>query len=173
MSHRAWRTRSAPDDGEPVPREEELGVELQHAPQRVGPLARVALHLLGVPRVGRGPDEQVAATEHPRVGLPGDRVVVGLAFLMAQREAETTDRDVEAVVVGAVRVAVLGRPDQIGEAELAAIDDRVVPRGEDVAVEAGRQRVVGDDLGRRPTLCATASSSQTGTPKTWSMWPWE
>ncbi len=57
-------------------------------------------------------------------------------------------------MVGAVRVAVLGRPHQVGEPELPAVDDGVVAVGEDVAVETRRQGVVGDDLGCSPAaLC--------------------
>ena len=55
-------------------------------------------------------------------------------------------------MVGPVGVAVLGGPVQVGEAELAAVDDGVVAGGEDVAVEAGGQGVVGDDLGGGPAL---------------------
>ncbi len=134
------------DDREPVSGQEELGVEREHAAQGVRPLARVALHLLGVAGVGRGPDEEVTAAQDAGVGLPGDGVVVGLALLVPQGEVDAAHRHVERVVVGPVGVAVLGRPVEVGEAELAAVDDRVVARGEDVAVEAGGQRVMRDDL---------------------------
>ena len=152
VSVRAVRTRSAPMTGKPWPGQEELGVQLEHAAQGGRPLPGVALHLLGIAGVGRGPDEEVAAAQHPAVGLPGHGVVVGLALLVAQREAAAAHRELERVVVGPVRVAVLGRPVQVGEAELPPVDDGVVAGGEDVAVEAGRQRVVGDDLGGGPAL---------------------
>ena len=139
-------------DGEAVPGQEEFGLEPEHAPEGGGPLPRVTLHLLRVPGVGRGPDEEVAAAEHAGVLLPGHGVVVGLALLVAQREPDATDRDVQRVVVGPVGVAVLGGPVQVGEAELPTVDDGVVAGGEDVAVEAGRQRVVRDDLGGGPAL---------------------
>ena len=70
-----------------------------------------------------------------------------------RRENSTppTERS-SAVVVGAVGIAVFRRPVQVLEAELAAVDDRVVAGGEDVAVESGRQRMVGDDLWCAPSL---------------------
>ena len=73
-------------------------------------------------------------------------------FSWRSEKSEAADRELQRVVVGPVGVAVLGRPVQVGEAELPAVDDGVVAGGEDVAVEAGGQRVVRDDLGGGPAL---------------------
>src|SRR6202453_1319155 len=88
-SSRARSARTPPvgsHDRKAVAGEEEFGVELQHAAQGGRPLPRVALHLLRIAGVGRGPDEEVPAAQDPAVGLPGDGVVVGLALLVAGRE---------------------------------------------------------------------------------------
>ncbi len=144
------------DDRVAVPGEKDLGsaagpvVEGQHAPERVGPLQRVALDLLRVAGVGRGPDEQVPAAEHAALGEPCPGVVVGLAAGVVELAGDPADLEVEMVAVGAVRVAVLGRPLERVDRELPPVDDRVVAGGQHVAVEAGRQRLVGDDHRRRP-----------------------
>src|SRR5207302_6307706 len=46
-----------------VARAEEIGVERVHRPQRTRPVVRVALHLLRVTAVRRGPDEEIAGAE--------------------------------------------------------------------------------------------------------------
>ena len=146
------RTRSAPITGNPWPGRRNSASRRQHAPQRLGPLPRVALHLLRVAGVGGGPDEEVAAAEHPRAAC--QVTVWSSVSPFSWRRAKSTPptESVQHLVVGAVRVAVLGGPLQVGEAELAPVDDGVVAGREDVAVEAGRQGVVGDHLGRGPAL---------------------
>ena len=64
------------------------------------------------------------------------------------------------VPVGLVRVAVLGGPLQVVDAELPPVDDLVVAGGGDVAVEPGWHRLVGDD----PRLRASRRSRRLGLP---------
>src|SRR5205807_2090104 len=107
-------------------------------PEGDGPLARVALHLVGVAGVRARPDEEVAAAQDLAVGHPGPRVVVGLAPRVMQLDSYAANFESEGVAVGAVGIAVLSRPAQVGHAELTLVDDLVVASREDVPVEAGR-----------------------------------
>ena len=77
-------------------------------------------------------------------------MVVGLPLLVAEQEIGVADRELQHIVIGAIGVAVVRRPVEVLEAELAPVDDRVVAGGEDVTVEAGRQGMVGDHLRRLP-----------------------
>ena len=153
VSVSAWRTRSAPTTGKPWPGSRTSGSSADHLAQGDGPLPGVALHLLGVAGVGRRPDEEVAAAQHLRARPPtsrcGRRSRPGRGG--ARRPTPPTS-SVEALGVGAVGVAVLGRPPQPGHPELALVDDLVVAGGDDVAVEARRHGVMGHDDGRGPAL---------------------
>ena len=160
----------APHDGDAVSWEEHLGSQRGHLPEGGRPIARVALHLLRVAGVGRGPDEEVATAQHLALGCPGPRVVVGLASRMVQLERGAADVEAEPVAIGLVRVAVLGGPLQVREPELALVDERVVPGGER-SNRAGMASWATTRVRGQPR--PAASSSKTGTPKTWSMWPCE
>ena len=140
----------APHDGDAVSWEEHLGSQRGHLPEGGRPIARVALHLLRVAGVGRGPDEEVATAQHLALGCPGPRVVVGLASRMVQLERGAADVEAEPVAIGLVRVAVLGGPLQVREPELALVDERVVPGGEHVAVEPRGHGLVGHYTGAGP-----------------------
>ena len=91
---------------------------------------------------------QVWSSVSPRVGEP---------------DVSPPDQ-VPAVGVRLVGVAVLPWPDQVVETELAPVDDLVVARGQHVAVEPGRQRLVRQHLGRRPAA-ARPSASNGATPR--------
>ena len=153
--------------------QEDFGPERDHLPKRCGPLAREALDLLGIPAVGRRPYEQVAAAEDPMLGNPGPRVVVGLALGVMQLKIDPTHIEFESICICAVGIPVVGRPREPRDLELPRVDNAVVPGGKDVPVESRRKCFVrNDDNGaRQPFSCA--SLSKTGTPNTWSMWPWE
>ncbi len=126
------------DDGEPVTREEHLRPELRHLPQGHSPLAGVPLDLLGVAGVGGGPDEEVTAAQDLLVGHPGPGVVVGLPPGVVEIEGQPSDLERQTVAVRPVRVAVRRRPPQPRYPELTLVDDLVVARREDVAIETRR-----------------------------------
>ena len=62
------------------------------------------------------------------------------------------DVEVEPGPVGLVGIPVLGRPERLGGAELALVDDPVVPGGLDVPLEARGDRLVRDDPRRGPAV---------------------
>ena len=158
------------DDREPVARQEHLGVDVGHRAQRLGPVLGVALHLLRVAAVRRRPDEQVARAQDAPRRHPHPGVVVGLAAGVVQLEALTTDVEIAARPVGLVGVAVLGRPLEVDQPELAPVDDRVVARGGAVAVEPVGDGLVRDDprcrASRGPSLLLVPLDAEA-----WSIWP--
>ena len=79
-------------------------------------------------------------------------MIVGLATAVPQGEAHPAHLEVERVAVGRVGVAVVGRPDEARDAELARVDDPVVARRQAVAVEAGGNPLVRDHVRLRPAL---------------------
>ena len=160
------------DDGQAVAGQQHLGPSVSHPAQGAAHSRGVALDLLGVAGVGlaqmnRSPQHSTRAR-----GSQVHGVVVGLALSWRSSSVVAADLEVALGRVGLVGVAVLRRPDEVLDAELAPVDDRVVARGAPVAVEARGQVLVGDDVRRRPSRRLVASSSKTPTPKTWSMWPW-
>src|SRR5436190_6897795 len=60
----------AADDREAVARQQDVGTERVHLAERGGPVARIALDLLRVAAVGRGPDEHVAREQDATRGRP-------------------------------------------------------------------------------------------------------
>lgn len=134
-------------DGHAVPRQQQLRAQLLHAAQGPCPVLGVALHLLGVARVRRVPDEQIAGAQglelrHPYVG-----VVVGLPARVDEFEGQLAAVERQPVPVDGVRVAVRGGPLQGGHTELPPVDPRVVAGRPDVAVEAGGHGLVRHHLG--------------------------
>ena len=75
------------------------GQRLDARGQRGRPVADVALHLLRVAGVGRGPNEEIAGAQHLRVGEPPPGVVVGLALGVTQVEVESADGERQRVAV--------------------------------------------------------------------------
>ena len=156
VSVRAWTHPVRAHHRIAVPGQEHLGaaargvVEGQHPAEGLGPLQGVALDLLGIAGVGRGPDEQVAAAQHPGSGNQVQvwSSVSPLAWWSSARTP--ADVEVEMVAVGAVGIAVLGGPLEGLDVELPPVDDAVVAGGPDVAVEAGRKGLVGHHHRCRP-----------------------
>ena len=130
-------------DGRAVPGQEQLRAEALHLPQGGGPLAGVALHLLRVPAVRRGPDEEVP--RHGAPGAPGARPRCGRPSRPARGGAPASRRRRarSGVAVHLVGIAVLAPGDAPG-AELPAVDHAVVPGREAVPVEARRHGLVRD-----------------------------
>ena len=132
-----------------VPRQHQLRVELRHLAQRRRPLARIALRLLGVAGVGRGPDEQVAAAEDPCAGTQVQvwSSVSPFAWWSSKRSPPTSS----VRLVGRSR---RGRGTRRGTparpAGTAGVDRAVVARRERVAREALRHVLVGHHVRRRP-----------------------
>ena len=142
-----------PGYGQPVARQQQLGVKRRHGAQRRRPFHRVALHFLRIARVGRRPDEQVASAQRLRLGQEHPGVIVGLALGMMQLEARAADRELERVRVGVRRRVEFDRPLR-RDPELARVDDRVVARGPHVALHARQHIVVADDARRLPAAPA-------------------
>jgi len=71
-------------------------------------------------------------------------VVVGLTPCVVQLEPRSSHIERHRLAVRVVRVPVVGGPLEAFETELATVDDRVVARSGDVAVEARRDRLVRD-----------------------------
>src|SRR5699024_10508735 len=142
------------EDGQAVAGEHDFGAEGRHFTQAGGPLARVALHLLGIAGVGDCPDEEVAGGEQLALGHPGPGGVFGLAAVVPQLKREVTGAEAHAVLVGDVRVAVLGGPLEVGriDGELAAVDGDVPAEGALVAVEVPVQVFVPVHQGAGPAV---------------------
>ena len=151
VSSSASRTRSAPTIGSPWPGRSTSASTSAIVRSASAQSLRVALHLLRVAAVRRRPDEQVARAQDAPRRHPHPGVVVGLAAGVVQLEALTTDVEIAARPVGLVGVAVLGRPLEVDQPELAPVDDRVVARGGAVAVEPVGDGLVRDD----PRCCAS------------------
>src|SRR5262249_61901433 len=89
-------------DREAVAGEQELRAELRHPAQRGRPIARVALDLLGIAGVGRGPDEEVAGAADATRRQPDPGMVVGLAAAVVQLDPLAADLERVARDVGLV-----------------------------------------------------------------------
>ena len=76
------------DDGNPMAGTEDFRLERDHFPQGLGPFLDVALHLLWVPGVGDGPDEQVSGAEQPVVRTKHPGMIVRLAFPVPEQEGQ-------------------------------------------------------------------------------------
>ena len=81
-------------------------------------------------------------------------MVVGLALGVVELEARVADLERMTLDVGLVGVAVLGRPAQPRNLELALIDHAVVAGRHDIAVEAVGQGLVGHDARGLPPFAA-------------------
>ncbi len=129
-----------------------------HLAQGQCPFAGVALDLLRIARVGRAPDEEVAAAQDLAPGNPGPGVVVGFAARVAQFKALAANLQRQMLAEGFVGVAVLSRPDEAGHAELPLVDGGVIACRQAIALKAGDDGFVPDDM-RIFQPAARASSS--------------
>ncbi len=139
------------EDRHAVAGHEHLRVARGHRAQRHRPLGGVALDLLRVARVGRHPEEKIAAEEHPARRPPDPRVVVRLAARVRQLETHLAHVETLRSIVGRLRVVVLRRPRR-RNGELARVDEPVVGRGRAIAVEARGHVAVTDDARSGPPM---------------------
>ncbi len=138
------------EDRHPVPGDEQGGVARGHGPERRGPFRGVALRLLGIARVGRHPEEEIAGPEHAALRPPDPGVVVRLPAGVLELERAAARLDAEPPLVGGVRIDVLARPRR-RPGELARVDQPVVSGGGAIAVEARNDVGVRHHPGRGPS----------------------
>ena len=152
--------RSLPAIGSPWAGRSSSRFQGGHLAQRRRPLERVALHLLGVARVGEDPGDEVSGADGAVLRHPGPQVVVGFAPSVAELEAQVSDAYAHPLAKGRVRLHPRGRPEarsgvgsgfaeQSVAAELPGVDDRVVAVRRAVAGEAIAHVLVSHDPGAR------------------------
>ncbi len=148
----AVRDARGAEHGEAVTGNHQLGAEGSHLAQGDRPLARIALHLLRVAGVGRGPDEEIAGGEDLALGDPRPDGVLGLAAGVVKLEGQIARGEGQPIVELDVRVAVLiGPAEAIGrQPKLAQVDGGVPAERLQVAIEVAANERVRVDARPRP-----------------------
>ena len=149
-------------DRQAMRRQKQLCALRRHVSHRPRPFHRIALHLLGVPRVGKVPDEEVPGADRLVARYPRPCVVIGLALGMAQVDLQAANTEAHGLAVEGVGLrrgfrqegalsfqSIAGAPEL---AELALVDDPVVAVGQVIAVEPLRHVLVTTDAGTRMSM---------------------
>ena len=127
-----------------MPRHEHFSSQPRHHAQRLGPFARIALRLLRIARVGRGPDDQISGAQHFALRNVYPAMVVGLAARMMAFELVVARNYIQLTIEVSIRIYILSRPRR-GPAELPRIDYIVIASGALVAIESRRDCAMAHD----------------------------